>query len=358
MELKLPEEIDQSKFKGLDGLRGIAVILVIIFHISKSYSSLPLLGTVGVNIFFVLSGFLITTLLLKEKIKYGYISLKNFYIRRGLRIIPVIYLFLIVLFVLNRVYDLNVSRNSFIASALFLRNLPVLPGMNDWYTTHFWTLGIEEQFYLVWPVVISRMSLRYIKPLILISYIVFTSLAYIYFARLDLDIFHVSRPAHITLGIIVNLFGKGSVSILIGSLFAILYLEDNKLIKALYKHPRSYSLALLALAIIIYSPLIVHTVSISNAIFAFIMAMLILLNLKADSLWGSFLETRVLKQIGLLSYSLYVWQQIFTSLVPWTKINTVYTTIFNLLLLVAVSCLSYYLYESRFLKWKERYKKV
>src|SRR6202000_1097985 len=105
----------------------------------------------GVHIFFVLSGFLIITLLLKEKWRTGGISLKRFYIRRALRILPVAWLFLLVLIALNSWYGLKIPVINFVASFLFFKNLP-LP--NEPYTAHFLTLAVEEQFYLVFPLLL------------------------------------------------------------------------------------------------------------------------------------------------------------------------------------------------------------
>src|SRR4051812_3227202 len=95
-----PPVLQNSYYPSLDGLRGIAILLVVVSHfnlISIPYYDVIFNGKLGVLIFFVLSGFLITTLCIKEKVATKTISLKNFYIRRALRIFPVAYLFLLVL---------------------------------------------------------------------------------------------------------------------------------------------------------------------------------------------------------------------------------------------------------------------
>ena len=99
-----PVAISKSHLPSLDGLRGISILLVVISHTfgdKKPFYN----GGFGVSIFFVISGFLITLLLLQEKYTTGSVSLKNFYIRRFLRIFPVAYLYLVVLLVLNSTSD-------------------------------------------------------------------------------------------------------------------------------------------------------------------------------------------------------------------------------------------------------------
>ena len=162
----IPEILNQPYYPFLDGLRAIAIITVILCHVLRYSQWLNFVdGTIGVHLFFIISGFLITTLLLKEKVKRGNVSLKNFYIRRVLRIFPVAYLYLIVLLVLNVLFKLGITAQSFVGAALYVRNLPVA---SDWYTGHFWTLSIEEQFYLFAPIVLVSNTERYIKLMLML----------------------------------------------------------------------------------------------------------------------------------------------------------------------------------------------
>jgi peptidoglycan/LPS O-acetylase OafA/YrhL len=141
----------------LDGIRAIALLLVlfshsVIFDQFTSFRSVGLeLGYAGVSIFFVLSGYLITRLLIQEEEKTGSISLNLFYIRRAFRLLPALWLYLLVVWVLwvkgllpgNPWY-------SFITSLFYIRNLI---GHGD-VTNHLWSLSIEEQFYLLWPILL------------------------------------------------------------------------------------------------------------------------------------------------------------------------------------------------------------
>jgi peptidoglycan/LPS O-acetylase OafA/YrhL len=147
--------LGSRRFPGLDGLRALAATMVIFFHFGgPNWGWLS--GWVGVYIFFVLSGFLITTLLLREQDRTGRISLSNFYIRRVFRILPPYLVILggIVAFVLLRAEFY--SRDFPHALKYYLTFLnEFFPGSGgngaDNFFSGSWTLGIEEKFYLVWP---------------------------------------------------------------------------------------------------------------------------------------------------------------------------------------------------------------
>src|ERR1700761_4201490 len=123
--VSVPPILAPGLLPGLNGLRGVSILMVLMGHLTMNsrYGS-TFAGSIGVWIFFVISGFLITTLLLKEKVQTGKISLKQFYIRRFLRIIPVAYLFLITLVILNSALKLQVPSKSFLSAFLFFQNLP------------------------------------------------------------------------------------------------------------------------------------------------------------------------------------------------------------------------------------------
>ncbi len=131
-----------ERIPSLDGLRAVAILMVVVGHLMGAAYDLPLLGrgrfpmrltlgSLGVRIFFVISGFLISTLLLKEQERNGRISLKQFYIRRALRILPASYTFLLIMAIAVGLKILSIPRASFLASFLYFRNY--LSG-GDWYT--------------------------------------------------------------------------------------------------------------------------------------------------------------------------------------------------------------------------------
>lgn len=141
---QLPEFILSKYYPSLDGFRALACLAVIISHLAFGIRGRPLdfLGDWGVDFFFVLSGFLITTLLIKEQGTHGSISLSLFYTRRALRIIPAAMIFLILMLGLNSIYRLGIPYHDFAAAALYVKNLPLNLSSgpkSSWYLAHFWS---------------------------------------------------------------------------------------------------------------------------------------------------------------------------------------------------------------------------
>ncbi|MCC9165458.1 acyltransferase family protein [Pontibacter harenae] len=159
-------------FKQLDAVRALAVMLVIVSH----WLPFPILqkgGFVGVNIFFVLSGFLITNILFdnkKEAEETGtskLVAFKNFFFRRALRILPAYYFTVILVYFLSRYFKLGVDSElpyllTFTTNIHFY-NLKYFGDL----TAHCWSLAVEEQFYFLWPWVILYTNKKYILPVIL-----------------------------------------------------------------------------------------------------------------------------------------------------------------------------------------------
>ena len=170
--------------KQLDSIRTLAVILVIIAHWApKNFNKLFSFGNLGVNIFFVLSGFLITRILLNEKDKIEKEEIKStkfsaigrFMMRRSLRIFPIYYLMLFVLY-FGYNYLSNPIPTDLKYYVLYLQNFlyyfrQSFPGGK---VGHFWTLAVEEQFYLVWPWVLFFVNRKYIKNVMVIGIILGT----------------------------------------------------------------------------------------------------------------------------------------------------------------------------------------
>lgn len=143
-------------FAGLDGVRCFAAILVV-WHHSEKFFPHPLLmrGHLGVDVFFVLSGFLISTLLLREKEMFGRISLRDFWARRSLRLFPAYFAllaFMACFYLIFRQGDES-ARRFFSGLPVYIAYLSnwVQPGANS--LGHTWTLATEEQFYVVWPLI-------------------------------------------------------------------------------------------------------------------------------------------------------------------------------------------------------------
>ena len=156
----------------LEGLRGVAILLVLLFHAD-------LLGVtggfIGVDVFFVLSGFLITGLLLRERERSGRISLRDFYARRARRILPAAAVMLVATlavswFVLAPL-DLVSLAGDAVAVALSVGNIHFAINATDYFAAeappspllHYWSLGVEEQFYLIWPALLIA-AMRFGRP--------------------------------------------------------------------------------------------------------------------------------------------------------------------------------------------------
>jgi peptidoglycan/LPS O-acetylase OafA/YrhL len=147
-----PARFDLGHRPALDGLRGIAVLLVMIGH-----GPFPFIGGgPGVTVFFTLSGFLITALLLEERRATGRVDLPRFYARRALRLLPALAVCLVVMAVVLTFRD--EARTGVWLAALYVANLAPALGERLPYLSHTWSLSLEEQFYVVWPVTLLLLT--------------------------------------------------------------------------------------------------------------------------------------------------------------------------------------------------------
>ena len=157
----------------LDGLRTLAVVAVVLYHLNLTWAQG---GLLGVTIFFVLSGYLITRLLLNEIAKTGRIDLKSFWIRRIRRLFPAVVTVVVVTCALCTVFNhvmLTKMRPDILPSLLFFNNWWQIMQDVSYFNalgdpsplTHFWSLAIEEQFYLIWPpLLLAMVSMHVSKP--------------------------------------------------------------------------------------------------------------------------------------------------------------------------------------------------
>jgi len=167
---------DKRRIPGLDGLRALSIVLVLISHLRTLpgfprwswLMAIATRGQIGVDIFFVISGFLITWLLLQEEARTDRINLNQFYVRRAFRILPPAFSYLAFVTLLVLLHISSSTYRDIGAAALFFRNF----GDNGHLDTgHFWSLAIEEQFYLTWPflLVFLRKQARIPAVLVLIA---------------------------------------------------------------------------------------------------------------------------------------------------------------------------------------------
>lgn len=140
----------------LDGLRALSIGMVFLSHHFLAYPAIDALGQMGVRIFFILSGFLITVLLMKERAETGTVSLRQFYLRRTLRIFPPCYAYIFVVGLLalaGKIHEIGMA--DFVHALSYTVNYAP---KTHWVLQHLWSLGVEEQFYLLWPLAFVLLS--------------------------------------------------------------------------------------------------------------------------------------------------------------------------------------------------------
>jgi len=203
-------------FGSLDGLRFLCISLVIWHHVPIWHGFDPLFfsrGHTGVDFFFVLSGFLITTLLLREEGRDGRFSLRGFYWRRILRIVP-IYFFVVTVAAVCEIGIKGDFRNLDILPYYFLFMANFIDGRNIGFLDPTWSLAVEEQYYLIWPALLLLVSRRWIVP-VLIGLIGWN------FA-IQLDLFDLVGITAVAVGpLSFGMDGPTYAPILMGSLVAI-----------------------------------------------------------------------------------------------------------------------------------------
>ena len=299
----------------LDGLRAFAVILVVIYHMSDFAASLPRgpywiativtsLGPNGVNVFFIISGFIITTLLMREKISAGQVSLAAFYIRRFFRIVPPFGTYLLALLAIRALGGISISSHNLLWSALFLGDIVFINPMNGWFVAHTWSLSVEEQFYLIFP------------PLL----------------------FLVGRSRkRITVAILCALYGLCLVSLKLAHEFSLHNAPQLNGISALYHFRYIIIGVVLAIHGDLVLPLLTNKSRIWPLVFAMIVISLQLVTFGSNLLSVLFaamdpcfcglfvmwfmqnpsrcglLRSPAIQWIGASSYSIYLWQQLFTA---------------------------------------------
>lgn len=332
----------------IDGLRAIAVMLVILFH---AFPNRIAGGFIGVDIFFVISGYLISGIILKE-IETGKFTIIGFYKKRINRIFPALLIVLLLCLAFSKVLmfkteaaEFNLSvffSTTFLANIFFLNTLDYFDNTaEDHPLLHFWSLGVEEQFYIFWPLLLlfvtqkkNVTALRIIIILLAVSFLLNISLISKY-------------PSHVFYSPMTRLWelGFGSFCAYHASL-----VERNKLKESFSFIYRNEFLVAMGLLLILYCELIVTTTSEFPGWYAVLPVVgsgLILLYGDKSKLAGVILANPILVFIGLISYPLYLWHW---PLLSFSHIYLGYlvTSYFKLTLIFAsvlLAILTYYLIE-------------
>lgn len=336
----------------IDGLRAVAVLSVIVFHL---FNDLEFFGYVGVDIFFVISGFLITGVIY-SRIRDQRFSLQEFYLSRIKRIIPAAYIVVITTFIVGLLIMLpadikSLSKSVFSTvfsssniyfwysedSDYFARSSETMPLL------HTWSLGVEEQFYFIWPFLLLLLYRFLSFSLILLFCLAVIVLSY-WGAESLLQTDHSfayymlpTRAGELLVGAVASLLVHSSVSA-----------DDSAIRSMLRGNPMVYELMASVGALLIFSSLFLIDSSFNfpgiNAIYPCVGAALIIYA-------GSFHETFVSKMlavrpmvwIGLLSYSLYLWHWPILAFLRYLYVSL--DSVIVSLAVVAIFCFSYLSYR-------------
>lgn len=356
---------NRSHYPALDGLRGVAILLVVFYH-NFGFINYFFFGWLGVDLFFVLSGFLITDILLKTKDSPGY--LRNFYIRRVLRIFPLYYLTLITFLLIIPAFNTNALglnyyvRNqawfwTYLQNWLFIFH-PTPASTNI--LTHFWSLAVEEQFYLIWPFVI----LLFKKPKGLI-YLLLGLLLSVISLRFILWEYKIEHLAYFNLYTFSRIDG-----ICIGSLLAVLRTVNYKTVNRYFT---IIVFALAALNFLFYffnkrNQFSYPYLAIAGyTTFAVIFGLLVNEGVeKGKSFLTGFLSIKPLRFFGTISYSLYVFHwPLYLILAPmvsdWATSRitfldaSIFASIAATLVAILLAWFSFNFFEKKFLLLKKRF---
>lgn len=349
--------------KELDGLRALSIFLVFIFHLDFELASI---GWAGVNIFFVLSGFLITGILLESKGREDYF--KRFYIRRSLRIFPIYYLVVILFSVF--IYVGFGEHSHLLALFTYTQNFPIAFSESSKILSvlgHTWTLAIEEQFYLIFPLIIYFLSEKYLKVVLVVLCIITPMLRILLidsnYPFLQSTLL-ISQMDALFLGAILALLYRyndshtikilGRISFISGLLLFLLILfkitQGTKLIDywngyKLFANPNNY----------LSNPL---TVQIFTAVDLLALSLIIFV-IQDRGFFKKLFGSRPLVHIGQISYGIYLfhWPVIFLL----SKFFNTYGE-FNIIVVIlsmgltyVISLFSYTYFESYFLRLKEKF---
>lgn len=345
----------------LDGWRAIAILFVIICHSSgfwfspEAIASGNLLyrilhqGFIGVDIFFGISGFLICTRILDDEKVAGFISLKRFYIRRTFRILPPYFLYLLFLTFLAPLLGLVVPREQLLACYFFLQNY-LTPVTNVvWLLGHFWTLAVEEHFYLILPGLLLLLQRGPWQRLIALGLCVLGVAAW---RMIDFRLQLGQR----VLGE-VGFFTRSDIrfdALFFGASFAVAVRIDSiRKVLTAYLNPKIF-------------PFLVFVFVANEAleppmqIFwrGFLVPLLLLSTIfYPQSYAGRGLSVMPMVWIGRLSYSLYIWNNLF--LVPHNQGRDLFPEFLrsvplNYVMLFAVAAASYFLVEKPCIRWGQR----
>jgi peptidoglycan/LPS O-acetylase OafA/YrhL len=295
----------------LDGWRALSISLVILHHSQVQYrapilgpllQSLARVGEVGVELFFAISGLLICSRLLNEESRVGRISVNAFYLRRSFRILPAAIFYLLVIAVLASLHVIPVFPLDWSAALFFFRNYAMLfeylghsPLPLHWYTGHFWSLSMEEHFYLVLPavLVIFKKTRLWVLAALAVSVALWRGIL-VHVMHRDHQ-FNFRTDTHVDALLIPAMIAL--------ALYPLMSNETARRAMPVWGFPMFVVMELFLLA---------TRVPCFFTLQAIVLPLLIVSTaLHPNTVQGRILESKPLRWIGRISYSLYLWQQLF-----------------------------------------------
>ena len=332
------------RLPGLDGIRGIAILLVVVSHAEMAGSTMQAewiarLGDLGVKLFFVLSGFLITTLLLQEQSRTGRIAYGRFLVRRAFRILPAAYAFILCVIGASMLGWITLQPGDALHALTYTAEF----GAPSWWIGHLWSLSIEEQYYFVWPLVLGLVRPR------LGAWLMAGTLVVAAVARGAIVLWLADYSEGIERSFIAAIDGFAMG----GLLAALLPALERRLgyLRAL-KSPWAPLLlpAAAALDQLEHHPLIFY-VALQSVVYLLLALWLHRSQVVTNDWSARVLNLRGLSWLGTISYSLYLWQQPF--LAPQSiRLVDSFPVAAGLSLLFAL--LSFHLIEKPFLRLRDR----
>ena len=354
-------EADTKYIYGLDGLRAISILIVLVSHFGFG-NIVP--GGFGVTIFFFISGFLITRLLISEQNKNsGKIDLKNFYIRRFLRLMPALYVFIFFVCILALFFNLKLYVLQILSACFYLVNyydivweaLDLPKRIVPW--GHLWSLAVEEHFYLLFPLALTIFGKKHDNRIRFVSLLILLSAAwrlfgyeFLNFSDNRIYLATECRIENILWGSLLAILMDGAKSSknriskligwhwvaigLCGILFSLLYRNEE------FRATWRYSIQSISIFILVF-----NLYAFSSLNFAI-----------------KILDTKIFRFLGRLSYSLYLWHfpvlwvfyrfiDVEIGLIPLPFDYAIYAALISF----ALACGSYYLVERPFFELRKKF---
>ncbi len=355
-------------FKNLNGLRAIAAILVAITHVDlmKKKLGLPVLnkpylltlpiGSLSVTFFFVLSGFLISYLLLQEERVNTFINVRNFYCRRILKIWPLYFLLTLIGFT----YLIYTRGGNGLGHSLicYLFILPNFAFISNPLCFQSWSIGVEEQFYLVWPLIINKKRILSISLNIIVLFFI---------VRTVPEIYHLLKYKcpDIFTGISTFITENRFDSMAIGAILA--HLQFNKHIRYQLSAVEKFTFYFIFVVFFLISNKLYF--GLQHFIFSILFAIFIFIQIN-NRAQNNFLESKIMNYLGKISYGIYMWHvvaiyisiKIFNILQPAVNYlsygNTILLYLTSLIITITISAISYKFYEGYFLTLKSTFYKI